>query len=108
MRKAFRFTWLAVLAFALAAPALVFAQGSGTGNLGGQVKDESGGVLPGVSVEATSQERNTVRTATTDAQGRYLFAALPLGRYSVKAMLSGFETVTRTDNLVEADKTTDV
>jgi outer membrane receptor protein involved in Fe transport len=108
MRKAFRFTWLAVLAFALAAPALIFAQGSQTGNLGGQVKDESGGVLPGVSIEATSQERNTVRTATTDAQGRYLFAAMPLGRYRVKAMLSGFETVTRTDNLVEAEKTTEV
>jgi hypothetical protein len=92
----------------LAAPAVLLAQGSQAGNLQGQIRDESGGVLPGVSVSATSQERGFSRNSVTDGNGKFIFAGVPIGRYRVAASLSGFETVTVTDNLVESEKTTDL
>jgi len=101
-----RFSLFLFLIILLAVPSILLAQGYQTGNLQGQVKDESGGVLPGVNVTATSQERGFSRNSVTDASGRFLFAAIPIGRYRVSAALSGFQTVTLTDNLIEDTKTT--
>ncbi|MEZ5416996.1 MAG: TonB-dependent receptor [Vicinamibacterales bacterium] len=85
-----------------------FAQPAQTGTVAGVVQDDSGGVLPGVTVTLTSQERGTVRTAVTDENGRYVFAALSIGNYTVEATLSGFAPVRLTDNLVETEKITNV
>lgn len=97
---------LAVLT-ALTAPN-AFAQPAQSGTIAGVVQDASGGVLPGVTVTATSQERGTVRTAISDENGRYVFAALAIGHYTVEATLSGFAPVKLTDNLVETEKITNV
>ncbi len=73
-------------------PALTFAQAQ----IVGQVKDESGGVLPGVTVEAASPAIiEKVRTATTDDQGRFRIEALRPGAYKVTFSLTGFSTVVR-------------
>jgi hypothetical protein len=61
------------------------------GSIEGTVKDASGGVLPGVTVEARSPSLVGVATAVTDAQGVYRFPALAPGRYEVTATLQGFE-----------------
>jgi hypothetical protein len=54
----------------LGVPAVLYAQG--TSGIAGVVKDSSGGVLPGVTVEATSPVLiEKVRTAVTDDQGQY-------------------------------------
>ena len=74
------------------------AQGGGassTGSIGGKVADASGGVLPGVSVTATSPSLMGVQTAVTDAGGAYRFPALPPGIYAVTYELTGFNTVKR-------------
>ncbi len=97
---------LAVLT-ALSAPD-AFAQPAQTGTIAGVIQDASGGVLPGVTVTATSQERGTVRSVVSDENGRYVFAALSIGSYTVEANLSGFAPVRLTDNLVETEKTTSV
>ena len=76
---------LAVLA--LSAPAL--AQET-RGSIEGIVKDTSGAVLPGVTVEARSPALVGVSTAITDAQGTYRFPALAPGVYEVSATLAGF------------------
>ena len=57
--------------------------GTGTdrGSIEGIVKDASGGVLPGVTVEAAQPVAGRRGTAVTDAQGIYRFPALPPGRY---------------------------
>jgi hypothetical protein len=78
------------------------------GELSGQVKDETGAALPGVTITVVSQERGFSKTTTTDSTGRYRFSELQPGRYDVTATLSGFGTVTTTNNLIENNKKTDI
>jgi hypothetical protein len=56
----------------------------------GIVRDSSGAVMPGVTVEARNTEQGTVAASVTDAAGVYRFPALPPGRYDLTATLSGF------------------
>ena len=64
--------------------------------LAGVVKDASGGVLPGVSVEARSPVLiEGVRATTTDDQGQYRIVDLRPGVYEVTFRLTGFAVVTR-------------
>lgn len=87
-----RTTSLVVVCFLLFLPAAVWAQSSITG----VVRDSSGGVLPGVTVEAASPALiEKVRTAVTDGQGLYTIVDLRPGRYTVTFTLSGFTTVRR-------------
>jgi outer membrane receptor protein involved in Fe transport len=59
--------------------------------LAGEVKDTTGAVLPGVTVEAASPAlTGKVRTAVTDGSGRYRLESLPPGSYTVTFSLSGF------------------
>jgi hypothetical protein len=63
------------------------------GTIAGSAKDESGGVLSGVSVEVASPALiEKVRTATTDSTGLYRIVNLPPGTYTVTLTLSGFQT----------------
>ena len=76
------------------APSAAFAQATITG----VVKDASGGVLPGVTVEAASPDLiEKVRTATTDADGQYRISQLRGGTYSLTFSLPGFGSVRRED-----------
>src|SRR3954471_827615 len=64
------------------------------GTIAGVVKDGSGAVLPGTSVEVSSPvliEKS--RTAVTDCSGQHRIINLPLGTYDVAFSLSGFSTV---------------
>ena len=61
-----------------------FAQSQATtGTIQGKVSDSSGAVVSGASAEAKNLDTNFTRTATTDSDGRFVFLALPPGRYSV-------------------------
>ena len=82
---------LAVLAIALMIPALAAAQ-TEFGKISGTVTDQSGAVLPGVTVNLKSVERASMRSTVTNAQGEYVFASLVPGNYEVTAELSGFST----------------
>ena len=74
-----------------AAPALA----QQTGAISGKVVDASGGVLPGVTVEARSDVLPTPRVTTTGAAGDYRLPALPPGNYTLTFVLSGMQNVTR-------------
>jgi hypothetical protein len=77
-------------------PAPGFAQGIGAASIVGVVKDASGAVLPGVTVEASSPVLiEKVRTTVTDSEGRYQIAELRPGAYSVVFSLPGFATYKR-------------
>jgi hypothetical protein len=76
----------------LTAPAAAFAQQLGT--MAGVVKDPSGAVLPGVTVEVTSPALiEKLRTAVTDGAGQYRIVNLPPGMYTATFTLTGFSTV---------------
>jgi hypothetical protein len=75
-------------------PASALAQGTSTATIAGAVKDSSGAVLPGVTVEAASPALiEKVRTAVTDERGQYRLAELRPGVYTVTFSLGGFATV---------------
>ena len=80
----------------LLASSTAFAQVSATtGSINGKVTDASGGVLPGVTVTASSPSMQGVRTDVTDESGQYRFPAVPPGTYKLVAELAGFGTVNR-------------
>ena len=84
--------FLSILAAFLMLPSLAWAQGTLTGT----VKDASGAVLPGVTVEATSPAiQGGVRTVVTDGAGIYRVVELSPGTYSLSFTLPGFNTVKR-------------
>src|SRR5918996_952097 len=81
-----------VLCASVLLPTIAYAQAQ----IVGQVRDESGGVLPGVTVEASSPAIiEKTRTVVTDAQGRYRVDALRPGVYRLAFTLVGFSTVVR-------------
>jgi hypothetical protein len=83
---------LFVLACMIVLPASALAQAS----IEGVVKDTSGAVLPGVTVEASSPALiEKVRTAVTDGSGTYRIVDLRTGVYDVTFSLTGFSTVKR-------------
>jgi hypothetical protein len=87
---------LAIVLSISAVPA--FAQGGGassTGSISGDVKDTQGGVLPGVTVTATSPAQIGTLTAVTNEAGIYRFPAVPPGEYKLQFELAGFQNVTR-------------
>ena len=72
------------------------AQAQTNGSIAGVVRDTSGGVMPGVTVEASSPALiEKTRTAVTDADGHYKIIDLRPGTYSVTFTLPGFSTVKR-------------
>lgn len=92
MRRFARQFFLSILALVFV-PHVLWAQATG---IAGVVKDTSGAVLPGVTVEAASPALiERTRTATTDSQGQYKILDLRPGVYTLTFTLTGFSTVKR-------------
>src|SRR6185436_10651286 len=95
MRTNIRIVVLAGLVVIL--PGAAWAQSA----LAGTVKDASGAVLPGVTVEASSPVLiEKTRSATTDSAGQYRIESLQPGPYTVTFTLAGFSTLKRDDVIV--------
>jgi hypothetical protein len=89
---------LTALAIVAATADTAFAQGGGassTGTIQGRVADASGGVLPGVTVTASSPSMIGTQTQITNENGSYRFPAVPPGVYSLSFELPGFTGVKR-------------
>ena len=95
-----------VVAMLVAVPAAVWAQA--TGQINGVVTDASGGVLPGVTVEAVNAATGATRTAVTGADGLYTLPLLQPGVYRVKASLSGFSAALQENVRVTVTETSRV
>ena len=99
-RRFLRFV-LVVLA-SVAVPTVALAQSA----IAGVVKDSTGAVLPGVTVEASSPALiEKVKTAATNEAGQYRIVDLRPGTYTVTFTLTGFSTVVREGILLEANFT---
>ena len=88
MRRSIYFVPL--VAILLSAP--LIAQ---VGTISGRVMDETGAVLPGVTVTITNLERGSIRTLVSGDEGIYRASALTLGSYEIQAELPGFRTAVR-------------
>jgi hypothetical protein len=85
-----------LLTFLLVAGAVpaAFAQGT-TGSINGTITDNTGAVLPGVTVTVSGPAIMGVQSGTTTDQGQYRFPSLPPGTFRVQYELAGFSTVVR-------------
>jgi hypothetical protein len=91
-------TLVCALALLLVSATFVFAQGGGassTGSISGQIADDVGGALPGVTVTASSPAQIGVLTAVTNEEGIYRFPSVPPGEYKLEFGLAGFKTLVR-------------
>ena len=79
-----------------------FAQA--TGQITGVVADNSGGVVPGVTVTAVESGTGVSRETVTGANGRYSFVSLRPTTYEIRAELAGFRTVRQTDVVLAANQ----
>ncbi len=87
---------VAVLSVAalLSATGAAYAQRT-TGNIAGKVVDESGAVLPGVTVALRGEAIVGTQTSVTNESGFFRFGALPPGTYALSFTLTGFNTLKR-------------
>jgi hypothetical protein len=83
------------LALALVLPAIVLGQGY-FGTVSGLLTDSSGAVVQGAKVTLLDEQKGFQFTGTSDSDGRYLFASIPPGLYSVSAEMPGFQKTVRT------------
>ena len=86
---------------------VIFARGSAwaqaTAELNGRVTDESGAVLPGVTVTATQADTGFTRTVVTDDAGNWVMPNLPTGPYRLEVSLQGFRTYIQTGIVLQVD-----
>ena len=68
-----------------------------TATLTGRVTDPSGGVIPGVKVEATNVETNVTFPSETNGEGLYNIPNLPPGTYRVIVQKFAFQTIVKPD-----------
>src|SRR5499427_5956140 len=93
----------------LGAATPLLAQAVQTSALTGTVRDSTGAVLPGVTVNVSSpQQVGGVQTSVTDSQGVYRFPALHPGVYEMDTTLAGFKSVKRSDILLTLGMTTTI
>ena len=103
-RVAGLYVGVAALAVALLLPVAARAQA-----IGGTVRDTSGAVLPGVTVEARSPVLiEQLRSAVTDGSGQYLITGLTSGAYTVSFSLEGFNKAVREGIVLTAGFTANV
>ncbi len=77
------------------------AQVAGTGSIQGTVADPTGAVIPGATVTITEASTQVKHTALTDGSGVYAFPNLDVGTYAVTVSAPGFQTYTKTGNVLE-------
>ena len=97
---------LLLLAATVAGATTLHAQSQAiNGTIEGVVRDGTGAVLPGASVNVSNLDTGQQRTMTTNADGGYRAVLLSLGSYRVKAELQGFKTIERTGITLSAGQT---
>ena len=81
------------------------ASAQATAELNGRVTDDSGAVLPGVTVTATQTDTGFTRSVVTDGSGSYVMPNLPTGPYRLEVALQGFRTYVQTGIVLQVGAT---
>jgi Carboxypeptidase regulatory-like domain len=98
MMRGFRGSLLAAGILTLVA---VSANAQAIGSIFGKVTDESGAVLPGVTVTVSGPSLQQPLVAVTTSTGAFQFPSVPIGKFTVTFEMSGFKKVTRPEVVVE-------
>jgi hypothetical protein len=106
MRRLFIILAFVALGSLLAAAAAEAQQGGSA--IRGRVTDEQRGVLPGVAIVVTHEERGTIRETVTGPDGTYLIPDLVPGPYRITAQLEGFSRLTQPDVVLRIGATLQV
>jgi len=69
----------------------------------GTVTDPSGAAVPNVTISITNTQTNQVSTSSTNSEGQYVAPGLQIGRYAVRAEISGFKKADRTDIVLKVE-----
>ena len=100
--------WLVRLAvFAMLVSSAEYAQAQNA-FVTGTIKDQSGAVMPGVTMTARNQDTGLSRTVVADENGQFRLPALPPGTYTVLAEISGFTKEEVKDITLVIDQTATV
>ena len=99
------FTLFALVCFSLSFSPAVFAQQSDNGGLTGTVTDPNGAIVPNATIIITNTGTNAKRTLTTNEEGRWTIAVLPLGNYEVTAEATGFQIIKQIVTVVTSQTT---
>jgi Carboxypeptidase regulatory-like domain/TonB-dependent Receptor Plug Domain len=75
-----------------------------TGSISGTVTDSLGAVVPGAGVTIIGEQTNDVRNAVTNEEGRFNFAALQPGLYTIKVEREGFQTLEQRNTVLSANE----
>ncbi len=92
-------TWTLAVLLSAAAPALAQFD---RGTISGTIKDQQGGVVPGVTVTVTNTQTGQTRTAVTDGTGYFTVPLLEPSRFNIEAELDGFKKVSRQNVQLDA------
>src|SRR6201997_3561511 len=96
----------ASLAWLFWADSAVRAQGTGTsGEIRGTVTDPSGGTIPKATVEVTDPDKAIRRSVVTESDGLYEVAGLPPSAYTVTVQITGFQTETHKNVVLNVGQT---
>src|SRR2546425_9239473 len=90
-----------ILAVVLLTPTSPAAAQITSATLSGTVKDQTGGVLPGVDVVIKTLDTSLSRSVVADASGYFTVPGLAPGRYEMRAVLQGFTTAVQTGIVLE-------
>src|SRR5690242_15405449 len=86
---------IGVLALGLVLSGRLNAQGNTSGSILGTVTDAAGALVPNAAIQLKNVGTGQVQQVTTDAQGRYTVADVPIGNYEAQATAPGFQTTVR-------------
>ena len=88
--------WFGLLVLGLWASLATASFAQGEASIQGTVSDSSGGAVPGVAIRIKNLETWAQRSLVTDEAGRFDVAALPVGRYEIRAEKTGFRSEQKT------------
>jgi Carboxypeptidase regulatory-like domain len=74
-----------------------------TGSISGTLKDPTGALVPGATVQAINVAQGVHNKITSDANGLFIFPSLPVGHYDLQVEAPGFKTEKRTGLVIDAD-----
>jgi hypothetical protein len=96
------------VAFSFVVASGLWAQAISTSQINGTVQDASGLPIPGAEVRATQTDTGLTRSFTTNAEGGYVLANLPVGPYQLQVSKPGFSTYVQNGIVLQVNSTPEI